>query len=83
VEAARKEYGGYSSLNFLLTDGERLHAFRDYVKDGDYYTLYYDDFGEIVLACSQPILGMKDDPVVKGSLLSVGPDLGLRRQQVL
>jgi glutamine amidotransferase len=83
VETVRREYGGYSALNFLLTDGERLHAFRDYEKDADYYTLYYDDFGEMVLTCSQPILGMKDDPVVKGSLLSVGPDLGLRRQQVL
>ncbi len=83
VEAVRREYGGYSALNFLLTDGERLHAFRDYEKDSDYYTLFYDDFGEMVLTCSQPILGMKDDPIVKGSLLSVGPDLGLRRQQVL
>jgi len=83
VEAARREYGGYSSLNFLLTDGDSLHAFRDYEKDSDYYTLYYDDFGEMVLACSQPILGMKDDPVVKGSLVSVGPGLELRRQQIL
>jgi hypothetical protein len=33
--------------------------------------------------CSQPILGMKDDPVVKGSLLSVGPDLKFRRQYIL
>ncbi len=83
VEAVRREHGGYSALNFLLTDGERLHAFRDYEKDADYYTLYYDDFGEMVLTCSQPILGMKDDPVVKGWLLSVGPDLKIRRQQVL
>ena len=83
VEAVRRDYGGYSALNFLLTDGERLHAFRDYEKDSNYYTLYYDDFGEIVLTCSQPILGMKDDPVVKGSLVSVGPDLKIRRQQVL
>ena len=83
VETVRREYGGYSALNFLLTDGEGLHAFRDYEKTADYYTLYYDDFGEIVLACSQPILGMKDDPVAKGSLLSVNPDLSIRRQQVL
>ena len=83
VGAARREFGGYSSLNFMLTDGEWLHAFRDYEKDSDYYTLYYDDFGEMVLTCSQPILGMKDDPVVKGCVLSVGPDLKIRRQQVL
>ena len=83
VETARREYGGYSSLNFLLTDGDRLHAFRDYEKDSDYYTLYYDDFGEAVLVCSQTILGMKDDPVVKGSLVSIGPDLKMRRQQVV
>src|SRR3989441_12295614 len=83
VEAARREYGGYSALNFLLTDGEWLHAFRDYEKDSDYYTLYYDDFGEMVLACSQPILGMKDDPVVKGSLVSVGPELKIRRRLVI
>jgi predicted glutamine amidotransferase len=83
VAIARREYGGYSSLNFLLTDGERLHAFREYEKDSDYYTLYYDDFGEMVVVCSQPILGMKDDPVVKGSLVSVGSDLKIRRQLVL
>jgi len=83
VEAVRREYGGYSALNFLLTDGEWLHAFRDYENDSDYYTLYYDDFGEMMLACSQPILGMKDDPVVKGSIVSIGPDLKIRRTRVL
>ena len=75
VEALRREYGGYSSLNFLLTDGESLHAFRDYEKDSDYYTLYYDDFGEAVLVCSQPILGMRDNLLLGGYLLSVGPSL--------
>ena len=83
VETARREYGGYSALNFLLTDGEHLYAFRDYEKDSDYYTLYYDDFGEAVLVCSQTILGMRDDPVVKGFLVSVGPDLKIRRTKVL
>lgn len=83
VETVRRDYGGYSSLNFLLSDGERLHAFRDYEKDSDYYTLYYDHFGEAVLVCSQPILGMKDNPIVKGYLLSVGPDLGIQRTRVL
>ncbi len=82
VEAARREYGGYSALNFLLTDGERLHAFRDYEKDSDYYTLYYDDFGEMVLACSQPILGMRDNLLPGGYLLSAGPGLEVVKARV-
>ena len=83
VDAVRRDYGGYSSLNFLLTDGERLHAFRDFEKDSAYYTLYEDDFGEAVLVCSQTILGMRENPIPKGYLVSVGPDLKAERTRIL
>ena len=82
VEGVRRQ-GGYSSLNFLLTDGTSLHAFREYQENGDYYTLYHDNFGEAVLVCSQPILGMRENLLSKGYLLSVGPDLGVVRTRVL
>ena len=74
VEALRAEFD-YSGLNFLVSDGQWLHAFREYQENGDYYTLYHDDFGEAVLMCSQPILGMRDNLLLGGYLLSVGPSL--------
>ena len=82
VEEARRK-NGYSSMNFLLTDGTWLHAFREFQENADYYTLYHDHFGEAVLVCSQPILGMRENLLSKGYLLSIGPDLGVVRTRVL
>jgi glutamine amidotransferase len=83
VDWARREHGGYSAVNFVLSDGERLHAFREYTEKPEYYTLCCDDFGEQVLVCSQPILGMREEPVVKGYLVSIGRDLKTTRLRVL
>ncbi len=82
VETIRAEFG-YTGLNFLLSDGQSLHAFREYQENGDYYTLYHDHFGEAVLVCSQPILGMRDNLLVKGYLLSAGPGLEVVKTRVL
>ena len=43
----------YSALNSLLTDGETLLAFRDYTRNGDYYSLFRaEDSGSPVI-CSE------------------------------
>jgi predicted glutamine amidotransferase len=83
VDEVRGEFGGYTGLNVLLTDGERLHAFREFSDHGEYYTLFYDDMGEAVVVCSQPILTMRENLIAKGALVSVGADLGITRRQVL
>ena len=83
VDEVRREYSRYTALNFLLADGERLHAFREYTEHPDYYTLYYDDSREAVIVCSQPIRHMRGTPVSKGSLLSTGPGLGITLRQVV
>ncbi len=83
VEDVRREYDGYSGLNLLFTEGERLYAFREYSKQAGYYTLFYDDLGEAVVVCSQPILTMRENAIAKGSLVSIGPDLAVAPRQVL
>ncbi len=83
VAAVRREYHGYTALNLVLTDGERLHAFREFTEHPDYYTLFYDDFGEAVVVCSQPILTMRENLIAKGSLISVAPDLAVAPRKVL
>jgi predicted glutamine amidotransferase len=41
VDLVRKSYR-YSSLAFLLSDGESVYAYRDYTgNDGEYYAMYY------------------------------------------
>ncbi len=59
----------YTALNFLLTDGTRLWAYREFgdkrlekgetVKDRkDYYTLYYAALPSSVIFCSEPLAGV-------------------------
>jgi len=36
-----KECGGYSGLNFIMSDGENLYAYRDASTSESYYSLYY------------------------------------------
>ena len=75
-------YGGFTGLNFMLTDGEALHVYRDFQTNGQYYTLYLDDFGEIVITASEPILGMKPEPIPRGTLHTVTSDLNIQRSTI-
>jgi predicted glutamine amidotransferase len=74
-QRAIEEYGGFTGLNFMMTDGAALHAYRDFQTNGQYYTLYQDHFGEMVITTSEPILAMKADPMPRGVLYTVTPDL--------
>jgi predicted glutamine amidotransferase len=84
--AARDEaigkYGGFTSLNFMLSDGEALHVYRDFQTNGQYYTLYMDNFGEMVIGASEPILAMQAEPIPRGVLHTVTPDLQVQRTDV-
>jgi predicted glutamine amidotransferase len=74
--------GGFTSLNFMLTDGRGLHVFRDFQMNGEYYTLYQDHLGELVLTASEPLLGMRAEPIPRGVLCSVTSDLEVRRTTI-
>ncbi len=78
-QRAIDEYGGFTGLNFMMTDGTALHAYRDFQTNGQYYTLYQDHFGEMVVTTSEPILAMKADPMPRGILHTVTPDLQVAR----
>lgn len=41
VKAAVAALSGYSGLNFILTDGNSVYAFRDFAHGSDYYSLYF------------------------------------------
>lgn len=41
VKAAIEEIRSYTAINFLLSDGERMYAYREAKTSTDYYTLYW------------------------------------------
>jgi len=47
----------YTSLTFLLSDGEHLFGCRDFREDGNYYTLYYSYQKNVCLLCSEELPG--------------------------
>lgn len=77
-----EKYGGFTGLNFMLTDGAALHVYRDFQSNGEYYTLYLDNFGEIVIVASEPVLAMRDEPIPRGVLHTVYGDLRIDRSNV-
>ena len=81
-EEAIEKYGGFTGLNFMLSDGQSLHVYRDFQTNGQYYTIYLDNFGEMVIAVSEPILAMHADPIPKGILHTVSADLVVQRAAI-
>jgi predicted glutamine amidotransferase len=79
---AIETYGGFTSLNFMLSDGQSLHVYRDFQTNGQYYTLYIDNFGEMVIAASEPILAMQAEPIPRGILHTLSKDLVVQRAAI-
>ncbi len=79
---AIEKYGGFTGLNFMLSDGQSLHVYRDFQTNGQYYTLYIDNFGEMVLAASEPILAMQTEPIPRGVLHTINTDLAIQRAAI-
>jgi len=74
-ELVIEKYGGFTGLNFMLSNGQSLHIYRDYQTNGDYYTLYLDNFGEMFIAASEPILAMQAEPIPRGIVFTVETNL--------
>ena len=86
AETAKTVYGGYSALDFLMTDGTRLHAFREFAaseRNEAYYTLNHGRADASVIICSETTRGVAGTEVPKGVLLSVNADGSFFKTQVL
>ncbi len=81
-DEAIEKYGGFTGLNFMLSDGQSLHVYRDFQTNGQYYTLYLDNFGEMVIAASEPILAMQAEPIPRGILHTISTDLVVQRAAI-
>ena len=81
-DLAIEKHGGFTSLNFMLSDGQALHMYRDFQTNGPYYTLYMDNFGEMIVGASEPILAMQAEPIPRGVLHTVNSELGLQRSTI-
>ena len=81
-DEAIQKYGGFTGLNFMLSDGQSLHVYRDFQTNGQYYTLYLDNFGEMVIAASEPILAMQAEPIPRGILHTISTDLVVQRAAI-
>ncbi len=86
-----KMFGDYTGLNFLLSDGEQLYAFRDASRKHDYYSLFYikRDVNQInnsekaVLICSEKLTYKEQWEEIKlGSLIIVEPDLSIHKKTI-
>src|SRR5256886_17691795 len=80
--SAMEKYGGFTGLNFMLSDGQALHVYRDFQTNGQYYTLYMDNFGEMVVTSSEPILAMQAEPIPRGVLHTINTDLIVQRAAI-
>src|SRR5207245_2907671 len=81
-DMAIDKYGGFTGLNFMLSDGDSLHGYRDFQTNGQYYTLYIDNLGEMVIAASEPILAMTAEPIPRGVLPTVQTNLDVQRTTI-
>lgn len=66
-----KDKCGYSSLTFLLSNGERLIGYRDFTEEEGYYTLYYAKTDRSFLLCSETLPGFEWAPLRNGELMIV------------
>jgi len=74
----------YTALNFILSDGDMLYAYRDYRLNGDHYTLFYLRGEGYVLVCSEALEAVDGVwiPLGNRSLLSIDRDLALKIDRI-
>jgi glutamine amidotransferase len=67
-----KKKCAYSSLSFLLSNGNYLIGYRDYTGDEDYYTIHYSCADDLsFMFCSEPLPGYAWEPMKNGELVMV------------
>jgi glutamine amidotransferase len=85
AQAMRKEtlsrFGGYSAINFMITDGKVLYAYRDASRDADYFELFVAKNGEGTLVASEEIdKKLQWSPIEVGEMVKVTKD-GFERKR--
>ena len=70
VEAVREVYR-YSSMNFLLSDGLTLYAYRDCLDNPEYYTMFYTKTKDAFVVCQEKIFEGQWKELENGQLLSI------------
>jgi predicted glutamine amidotransferase len=67
--------GRYTALNFVLTDGKTLYAYRDAAEQPAYYSLFYlqrmTASGKALLVCSERLTDEVWEEIPLGSLLAI------------
>lgn len=70
VESVREVYE-YSSLTFLLSNGQDLFAFRDFSGHGEYYTMFFTRTKDSIVICQERFFDSKWSELENGQLLKV------------
>jgi predicted glutamine amidotransferase len=68
----------YSSLTFMLSDGESLYVLRDFTEEEDYYTMYYFESPSGVVFCQERIWSAPWKPLGNRKLAIVNKDGRIR-----
>ncbi|MBN1384797.1 MAG: class II glutamine amidotransferase [Elusimicrobia bacterium] len=66
-----KEKCLFTSLTFILSNGEYLIAYRDFCREDDYYTLYYYHQNDRFLVCSEKLPGFEWKKIKNGEIIVV------------
>ncbi len=76
VSFVRRKFD-YSSLNFVLSDGNALYGYRDCTKDEDYYSLLYRRSRKDVVFSQEPLGDGKWYSIPNGSIAIARKDLSV------
>ncbi len=49
----------YTSLTFIMQEGNSMYAYRQFSRNGEYYTLYFAQDGNSAIFSSEPLLGLR------------------------
>jgi predicted glutamine amidotransferase len=68
----------YSSLTFMLSDGESLYVLRDFTEEEDYYTMYYFELPGGAIFCQEKIWSAPWKPLGNRKLGIVNQEARIR-----
>ena len=77
VSFVRKNFD-YSSLNFVLSDGNTVYAYRDCDEDENYYSMLYKRSKKEVVVSQEPLAGEGWRSIPNRNLAIIQKDLGIQ-----
>ncbi len=74
-----KEFGGYTGLNFVMSDGRNLYSYREASRKKDYYSLWYlkRGKGDVVICSEKLTSGESWTKIELDTLVKISPDLNI------